>query len=68
MQKLIDRMVALQVEHQKRASTLMREKFSWVFEEIEELEEHRILAQFSEYCDILPIVSFNGQRYDIPLI
>ena len=54
------------------------EKIIWVFEKLDQIKENSdpeeipklkaILTRFSECCDILSIVSFNGQRYDLPWI
>ena len=77
-QILVEKMISLQLKHQERASSEMRKKFYWVFEKLNEKIEisdvemtpklRTIQKKFEEYCDILPILSFNGQRYDLPLI
>ena len=84
-QKLVDTMVQLQLEQQETASLYMREKFEWVFDELQEelitLEKLKseegkkkckkyqtLYHQLEDYCDKLPIVGFNSQRYDLPLI
>ena len=78
-QLLVDKMVELQLQHQEKASQIMREKFNWVLREIYEKMEIEIdekmkqklkyfYRRFCKYCDTLPVISFNGQRYDIPLI
>ena len=78
-QLLVDKMVELQLQHQEKASKLMRDQFKWVLKkigekiefEIDEKEKSKlkyISNKFYKYCDTLPVISFNGQRYDIPLI
>ena len=70
-QALVDKLVALQVKHQETASRIMREKFEWVFTRMAQEDDETlkfIKNRFIRYCDVLPIISFNGQRYDIPLI
>ena len=84
-QNLVDAMVEIQLEQQKTASAIMREKFQEILDtldgKLEYLEqfkfgdglrkynEHRALkCGFENYCDRLPVIGFNSQRYDIPLI
>ena len=72
-------MVEIQVEHSKKASLIMRAKFKHIFDqiftklekEIDDVKKSKlkyILGKLTEYCDVLPVISFNGQKYDIPLI
>ena len=78
-QNLVNKMVELQIMHSNKASSIMRKKFEHIFDilnekletendEIRKMKLKSIFYQFSKYCDILPVISFNGQKYDIPLI
>ena len=72
-QELVDKLVELQLVHQKQASDIMRSKFAWVIQKLEAMEKCESVAphirkRFLQFCDVLPIVTFNGQKYDIPLI
>ena len=78
-QFLVDKMVELQIKHSEKASAIMRSRFKkvfdWLYTKIDDEEDEikksklkNILGRLLKYCDILPIVSFNGQNYDIPLI
>ena len=46
----------------------MREKFDWIFERLDQEEFKFLKTMFQRYCDQLPIISFNGSSYDLPLI
>ena len=78
-QILVNKMVEIQVEHSKKASLIMRAKFKHIFDqiftklekEIDDVKKSKlkyILGKLIEYCNVLPVISFNGQKYDIPLI
>ena len=67
-QELVNQLVRLQLRHQEKSSQLMRDKFAWIFEKLENEEHQKLKRKFTKYCDLLPIISFNGSKYDIPLI
>ena len=72
-QELVDKLVQIQLKHQERASYIMRSKFAWIIKKLEAMEIYEKLApyvrkRFLQFCDILPIVTFNGQKYDVPLV
>ena len=95
-QKLVDKMVRIQLEHQKTAESIMQSKFAWIIESLQakldmfeerypetskklffdsdkkEVREYKnnksLLRAVQKYCRQLPILGFNSQKYDIPLI
>ena len=64
-QELVDELVRQQLLHQERASQIMRKRFDWVFEK---LQDDKLKSKFERYCDVLPVITFNGGSYDLPLI
>ena len=76
-QKLVDKMVQIQLKHQEVVSKIMREKFQWVIDGLEQdicknpenvKKYQTLLNSLLKYCDQLVVVGFNSQKYDIPLI
>ena len=70
-QKLVDELVKLQLQHQEAASRIMRKKFDYIFEELASSEDEKsrsLKFRLERYCDQLPVITFNGSGYDLPLI
>ena len=45
-QELVDKLVELQLEHQKQASDIMRNKFAWVIQKLEAMENCESVAPY----------------------
>ena len=76
-------MVRIQLEQQTKASEIMRNKFEYIFEKLRnEMDDinnnnndeeklkiyQKLKVRLEQYCDQLPVIGFNSQRYDLPLI
>ena len=46
----------------------MRERFSDYLEAIHQIDDEKLVDRFEEYLQQLPLLSFCGQKYDIPTI
>ena len=66
--KLVKNMLTYMYEIAEEVSTLQREKFAEFIPQIDVLDDTKIQDRFDEYMDQVPVLSFNGSRYDLKII
>ena len=66
--ELVKRFVAIVTEISDTSHELMRERFSDYLEAIHQIDDEKLIDRFEEYLQQLPLLSFCGQKYDIPTI
>jgi hypothetical protein len=65
---LVKRFLAYVTEISDTSHELMRERFSEYLEVINQIDDEVIVDKFAEYLRQIPLLSFCGQRYDIPVM
>ena len=66
--KLVKNMLSYMQEISEEASQLQREKFSDFIPQIDALDDSKLQNKFDDYMDQIPVLSFNGSRYDLKVI
>lgn len=66
--ELVKRFIALVIEISDLSHELMKERFSDYLEAIHQIDDEKLVERFEEYLKQVPLLSFCGQRYDIPTI
>ena len=64
--ELVKRFIALVIEISDASHELMKDRFSEHLPAIHQIEDEKVVDRFEEYLSQLPLLSFCGQRYDIP--
>lgn len=64
---LVTRFIELITAISVMAYELNREKYADYLPQIEELDDQEAASKFEEYISQIPVLSFNGSRYDIPV-
>ena len=65
---LVKRFIELVTEIADVSNGLMRELFSDHIEAVHQIDDEKLVDRFDEYLQQLPLLSFCGQKYDIPTI
>ncbi|KAL5265864.1 hypothetical protein ACHWQZ_G002033 [Mnemiopsis leidyi] len=63
---LVKRFIELVTEISDASNGLMREHFSDYIEAVHQIDDEKLVERFDEYLQQLPLLSFCGQKYDIP--
>ncbi|XP_063687079.1 uncharacterized protein LOC134820563 [Bolinopsis microptera] len=66
--ELVKRFIALVTEISGESHQLMKERFSDYLTSVDQTDDEKLVDRFEEYLQQLPLLSFCGQRYDIPTI
>ncbi|KAL5262624.1 hypothetical protein ACHWQZ_G008128 [Mnemiopsis leidyi] len=64
--ELVKRFIEVVTEISDISSGLMRERFSEYMEAVHQIDDEKLVDRFEEYLQQLPLLSFCGQKYDIP--
>ena len=63
-EELIDNFVKTLYDIAQKAKNNLLEKYNYIIERLEEKEAERLI----NWCSVIPVVSFNGSKYDINLM
>ena len=63
---LVKRFIALITEISQVSFELMQERFSEYLTAIHQIDDEKVVDRFEEYLKQMPLLSFYGQKYDIP--
>lgn len=63
---LVKRFIALITEISQVSFELMQERFSEYLTAIRQIDDEKLVDRFDEYLQQMPLLSFYGQKYDIP--
>ena len=66
--ELVKKSVKYMQDIAEEAACLQREKFADYVPQIDNLEDVGIQAKFEEYMSQIPVLSFNGSRYDLKVL
>ena len=64
--ELVKRFIALVTEISEVSYALMQDRFSEYETTIDEIDDENLVQRFEEYLKQMPLLSFYGQKYDIP--
>ena len=64
--ELVKRFIEVITEISDVSNELMRERFSEYMEAVHQIDDEKLVDRFDDYLRQLPLLSFCGQKYDIP--
>ena len=64
--ELVKRFIELATEISIASNDLMREQFSEYTDRINQIDDEKLIDRFNDHLQQLPLLSFCGQKYDIP--